>query len=204
MILNYNLSEPVKCKIIALFYNIKKSLAENDKLMALRKKRLLLCLKHHKPTTTYITQTAGLPRKAETTLVGIILQELQTEWWKFNGPFKASEGSIAWNKLDRNAVDAVAFIRRSFEPLAFENMAQVPSTGCTCDLSSSPIRIRLKKKKKRKWLSIHYHTNLLKRNLFEENSMNKQRKPTERFIAPGRPSKNAGQPQPELNLVTDL
>lgn len=47
-----------------------------------------------------------------------------------------------WNKLEWDAVDAVSLISRRVEPLPFEHMPQMSSTGSTCNLNSPPIRIR--------------------------------------------------------------
>lgn len=101
------------------------------------------------------------------------------------------------SKLDRNTVHAVALISRSLEAFSSEHMAQMPTTSCTCDFYPPAVRIRLKEGNT--IVSTSY-----KEMKVQKHSVKWLLNRTDRFMAPGSPSKNAGQPQPESNLVVDL
>jgi hypothetical protein len=117
-------------------------------------------------------------------------------WKPINFRKKDSGGR---SELDRNAVHAVALIGRRLEAFSLEHMAQMPATSSAGDLYPPTIRVSLYTRES----DIQY---VIQRKSYMWRVKNGSGvlKHTVRVMAPGSPSKKAGQPQPESNLVVDL
>jgi hypothetical protein len=104
----------------------------------------------------------------------------------------------SWGRgeLDGNAVHAVALVSRRLEAFSLKHMAQMPTAGSACDLYPPTIRVSLNTRETR--YSVCHPEKI--NNVMSERLL----KHTVLCMAPGSPSKKAGQPQPESNLVVDL